>query len=108
MVLQLNRETVNALRDLAAALPVALEKIANDTMDMVDVLHAAEERIGPHKEDIMHMLENIKEMLENNADNYNTIVKSLNAAADLLEEILNESIDSDGAPSIGQKQLKLR
>lgn len=85
MKLSLNNESAVALREFAAAMPLALENIAESTEKVVQVYQSVAEEVGPHNQDFYEMLMLIKSAQEAAADAVQALPPMLNATADKID-----------------------
>lgn len=106
----LDLESAAALREFAAAMPVAVENITNETIKLVNVYQSVADNVGPHNEDFYNMLMLIKSAQLKAAEAVEVLPNVLNLIADKIE-IYNSSTsapDGDTDPAPPQKKLGRR
>ena len=64
MKLASNTESATALRELAEAMPLAIDNIAESTEEVVQVYQSVAEDVGPHNQDFYNMIMLIKKAQE--------------------------------------------
>ena len=60
MRIAMNAQSVDALRDFAQKIPLVMETIESDTMELMRKFSAVEEIVGPHARDFQEMLSLVK------------------------------------------------
>lgn len=96
MELALNYESAEALREFAAAMPLAIENIVSATERVVQVYQSLADSLGVHNQDFYEMLMYIKKAQENAADAIQALPPMLNKTADDIIDYVNTHRTVDG------------
>lgn len=95
--IKLDRESVDALRILAKALPQALQNIGESTDKLLNVYETVEEDIGPHTEEFKLMLKNVKKSITTSSEAVLQVPRILERTADKIEDYLDSRPSSGGS-----------
>lgn len=95
MQLSLNTESANALRDFAAAMPLAMGNIMTDTETLLRTFQSVSETLGVHAQDFSDMLAHIKKAQEDADEAVGALPPMLSSTADKIDD------DVASRPSIG-------
>ena len=88
MRIAMNAQSVDALRDFAQKIPLVMETIESDTMELMRKFSAVEEIVGPHARDFQEMLSLVKNAQELSADSIRELSYMLSCTADKMEAYL--------------------
>lgn len=88
MKLGLNMKSVSEMRQLAAAVPVTIENIVNDTERLFQVYQSVSDSLGVHEEQFVELLNKIKFVQEAFAEDLKKVPNEMNATADKIEEYI--------------------
>lgn len=84
--LSLTHESAAALREFAAAMPVALANIAESTIRLIQVYQSVAESVGPHNQSFYNMLMMIKSAQTSAAEAVEVLPIRLNETADKIDD----------------------
>lgn len=85
MKLAINKESADALREFADAMPTAIENITASTEKLVQVYRSVAESVGPHEQDFGNMLMLIKDAQESAAEAVQALPPKLREVADKID-----------------------
>ena len=83
--LALNSESTAALRDIAHAMPLAMQNIVEETNKVFQVYQSVSETLGEHDQDFRDMLKLIQKAQEEAADAILALPSEMNKTADKID-----------------------
>ena len=101
MKLSINRESAQALYQLAETLPKTVKQMIAETLQLVQVYHSEEECIGPYRSQILEMLRMMRGATEDAGDTAGQLAKIFSGCADRIMNVVEDA-------GRGQPELTLR
>ena len=83
--LALNSESTAALRDIAHAMPLAMQNIVEETNSVFQVYQSVSETLGEHDQGFRDMLESIQKAQEEAMEAILALLPELNRTADKID-----------------------
>ena len=102
MIIEQNRESADALYQLARYLPITMGVMSEQTQRLINTYLSVQDEIGPHREAFMEMLKNIRDVINDTSDTVDELVQIFTTCADRIMEIENSDVGH------GQPQLILK
>ena len=87
----LSHEGADYLRQFADVMPVAVEKIYQDTERLIQVYQSVSDEIGPHYRDFINMLQTIRRAVEISGQAIEALPKGLRITADRIDDYVDSS-----------------
>ena len=91
MKLSLNAESVNALRELAESIPIAVQKIVESTLKVITTYQGVSETLGEHRQSFYDMLLLVKKTQEETVESIQVLPKMLNETADKIDSYITNT-----------------
>lgn len=86
MRIELNQESADALRELAAAMPYAVANITESTTRLVRTYQSIADEVGPHEKEFCEMLLHVKKMQIEAAEAIQKLPPKMTATAEKIEQ----------------------
>lgn len=96
MKLALNKESAEALRTFADAMPWAIEELTTSTEKLLDVYQSVEEDVGEHRQDFLEMLNLIKKATIASQDAIQELPEKMRYTADLIDDYVAKNAKIEG------------
>lgn len=102
MKLELNRESAEALYQLAEELPAAMSEVVEGTVGLINVYQSVADSIGPHREQFLEMANQVRVLVGDQNDSATELARIFKECADAIMDFV------ETAPAQPQHVLKMR
>lgn len=90
MIVDLTKESVSALRELADSLSATMDEMEDDTEQLIAVFRSVTEKLGVHEENFSDMLEKVTKTQENANEACRLLIPKMLNVADAIEVYVND------------------
>lgn len=104
MKIALDRDSAQALRQLADTLPKAVSDITEATVQLMTVWQSCSDSVGPHAESFQSMLEHIRKAQLQASETLQTLPAGMRTAADRIEQYLASRTVSEEVTLTGKSE----
>ena len=96
MKIELTQKGVNAVREFAEAMPVAINSIISDTEELERQYRSLSAQIGVHEPQFEEMMRIISTAQEEAVEAIQALIPKLNESADSMQEFINKNPELSG------------
>ena len=89
MKIKLDQSGVDAIRQFAEAMPVAIKSIISDTENLVNQYRSVSMQIGVHEADFANMMRIVSAAQQEAAEAISALIPKLNECADSMQDWIN-------------------